>query len=213
MKVALLGATGFMGSALLNEALSRGHSVTAVARDAGKLAARERLVTKSCDLFDATATAEILRGHDAVISAFNPGWKNPHLYEDQVRGTASILAAIGPAGIRRVLWVGGAGGLELKPGVRVIDAPDFPAWVKLGSLATMDALEQLRKHAELASSYLSPWAQMTPGARTGKLRLGGDKLLVDARGDSRISVEDFAVAMTDELEKPSHPRQRFTVGY
>ena len=101
-----------------------------------------------------------------MISAFNPGWKDPDLYEDQVRGTASILAAMGKAGIRRVLWVGGAGGLEVRPGVRVIDAPDFPDWVKPGSLATMDALEQLRKHPELEWSYLSPSAQMTPGVRT-----------------------------------------------
>ena len=155
----------------------------------------------------------MLRGHDAVISAFNPGWKDPHLYEDQIRGTASILAAIGKAGISRVLWVGGACGLEVRPGVRVIDAPDFPDWVKPGSLATMDALEQLRKHPELAWSYLSPAAQMAPGVRTGKFRLGGDALLVDAEDDSKISVEDFAVAMIDELEKPSHLRQRFTVGY
>jgi uncharacterized protein len=208
-----LGATGFVGSALLTEALARGHTVTAIARDAGKLPNRDRLVAKSCDIFDTAALAELLLGQDAVISAFNPGWKNPHLYEDQVKGTASILAAIGQAGVRRVLWVGGAGGLQVRPGVRVIDAPDFPTWVKPGSLATMDALEQLLKHPELEWSYLSPSAQMVPGIRTGKFRLGGDTLLVDARGDSKISVEDFAVAMIDELEKPSHLRQRFTVGY
>ena len=148
-----------------------------------------------------------------MISAFNPGWKNPNLYDDQVQGTRSILAAIGQADIRRVLWVGGAGGLEVRPGVRVIDAPDFPAWVRPGSLATMNALEQLREHPELEWSFLSPSAQMAPGVRTGKFRLGQDALLVDADGESRISVEDFAVAMIDELEKPSHIRQRFTAGY
>ncbi len=125
MKVALLGATGFVGSALLNEALSRGHSVTAIARDIEKLPRREKLVAKSCDLFDATATAKILHGHDAVISAFNPGWKDPDLYEDQVRGTASILAAMGKAGIRRVLWVGGAGGLEVSPACASSTPPTF----------------------------------------------------------------------------------------
>lgn len=212
MKVALLGATGFVGSALLNEALSRGHSVTAIAHDIGKLPAREKLVAKSCDLFDATATAEILYGHEAVIGAFNPGWRNPHLYEDQVRGTASIVAAMGKAGMRRVLWVGGADGFEVRPGACVIDAPDFPDGVKPGSLATMGALEQLRRHPELDWSYLSPSAQMTPGVRTRRFRLGNDALLFDAKGDSRISVEDL-VAMIDEFEKPSHLRQRFTVGY
>jgi hypothetical protein len=213
MKVVLLGATGFVGSALLNEALSRGHTVTAIARDVGKRPRRDGFAAKACDLFDTNALAELLRGHDAVISAFNPGWKNPHLYEDQVKGTASILAAIGKAGIRRVLWVGGAGGLEVRPGVRLIDAPDFPAWVRPGSLATMNALEHLRGHPELEWSFLAPSAQMAPGVRTGKFRLGGDALLIDANGDSKISVEDFAVAMIDELEKPSHVRQRFTVGY
>ncbi|HWB82611.1 MAG TPA: NAD(P)H-binding protein [Bryobacteraceae bacterium] len=93
MKVVLLGATGFVGSALLNEALSRRHNVTAVARDVGKLPRRDRLVAKSCDLSDTTALADLLRGHDAVISAFNPGWKNFHLYGDQVKGTGSILRA------------------------------------------------------------------------------------------------------------------------
>jgi putative NADH-flavin reductase len=213
MKVALLGATGFVGSAILNEALNRGHAVTAIVRDAGKLPVRDKLITKSCDIFKTAQLAILLRGHDAVISAFNPGWKNPRLYEDQVKGTTSILAAIMEAGIRRVLWVGGAGGLEVKPGVRVIDAPDFPDWVKPGSLATMNALDQLRQHPELEWSFLAPSAQMVPGVRTGKFRLGGDALLVDARGDSKISVQDFAVAMIDELEKPAHVRKRFTVGY
>jgi putative NADH-flavin reductase len=155
----------------------------------------------------------MLRGHDAVISAFNPGWENPHLYDEQVKGTTSILVAITESGIRRVLWVGGAGGLEVKPGVRVIDAPDFPDWVKPGSLATMNALDQLQQHPELDWSFLAPSAQMAPGVRTGKFRSGSNALLVDAKGDSKISVQDFAVAMIDELEKPSHVRQRFTVGY
>jgi putative NADH-flavin reductase len=133
--------------------------------------------------------------------------------EDQIKGTTSILAAMTNACIRRVLWVGGAGGLEVKPGVRVIDAPDFPDWVKPGSLATMNALEQLQQDPELEWSFLAPSAQMAPGVRTRKFRLGGDALLVDAQGNSKISVQDFAVAMIDELEKPSHVRQRFTVGY
>ena len=148
-----------------------------------------------------------------VISAFNPGWKDPNLYDDQVRGTASIITAIKDAGIKRVLWVGGAGGLEVKPGVRVIDSPDMPLWVKPGSLATMNALDQLRKEPELDWSYLSPSAELKSGVRTGKFRLGKDQLLVDASGHSTISVQDYAVAMINELETPAHLRQRFTVGY
>ena len=129
MKIALLGATGFVGSAILNEALSRGHSVTAVVRDTEKLKPGERLVVKMGDVYDNDSLETLIRGHDAVISAFNPGWKDPNLYQDQVRGTTSIISAIKKAGVKRVLWVGGAGGLEVKPGVRVIDNPDMPDWV------------------------------------------------------------------------------------
>ena len=144
---------------------------------------------------------------------FNPGWKDPNLYDDQVRGTASIIAAIKKAGIKRVLWVGGAGGLEVKPGVRVVDSPDLPSWVRPGSLATIDALDQLRKEPELEWSYLSPSAELKPGQRTGKFRLGNDQLLVDTTGKSQISIQDYAVAMIDEPERPAHVRRRFTVGY
>src|SRR5207244_7355776 len=111
-------------------------------------------------------------GSDAVISAVYPGWKNPNLYNDQVKGTACIIAAIKKAGVRRVLWVGGAGGLEVKPGLRVVDKPGLPAWVKPGSLATINALEQLQKVPELDWSFLAPSAEMNTGKRTGRCRLG-----------------------------------------
>jgi len=213
MKVALLGATGFVGSALLKEALDRGHIVTAIVRHPEKLEKREGLTAKAGDVYDTTSLATLIQGNDAIISAFNPGWKDPNLYDNQVRGTTSIMAAIKKAGIKRVLWVGGAGGLEVKPGVRVVDSPDLPSWVRPGSLATIDALDQLRKELELEWSYLSPSAEMKPGQRTGKFRMGNDQLLVDATGKSEISVQDYAVAMIDELERPAHVRRRFTVGY
>ncbi|MES1257598.1 MAG: NAD(P)-dependent oxidoreductase [Acidobacteriota bacterium] len=213
MKIALLGATGFVGSAVLKEALDRGHSVTAIVRDPGKLEPRKGLVAEAGDVYDTASLTKLIEGHDALISAFNPGWKNPNLYDDQVRGTTSIIAAVKKAGIRRVLWVGGAGGLEVRPGVRVIDNPDLPDWVRPGSLATLNALEQLRKEPELEWSYLAPSAELEPGQRTGKFRLGTDRLLVDATGHSTISVQDYAVAMIDELEHPAHVRQRFTAGY
>ena len=213
MKLALLGATGFVGSALLKEALDRKHIVTAIVRQPEKLERREGLIVKVGDDYDITSLAALIRGNDAVISAFNPGWKDPNLYEDQVRGTASIITAIKDAGIKRVLWVGGAGGLEVKPGVRVIDSPEMPSWIKPGSLATMNALDQLRKEPELDWSYLSPSVEMKSGVRTGKFRMGVDQLLVDASGHSTISVQDYAVAMLDELDHPAHVKQRFTVGY
>jgi uncharacterized protein len=213
MKVALLGATGFVGSALLKEALDRGHVVTAIVPDPEKLEEREGLTAKAGDVYDTASLATLIRGNEAIISAFNPGWKNPNLYDDQVRGTASIIAAIKKAGIKRVLWVGGAGGLEVTPGVRFVDSPDMPLWVKPGALATINALDQLRKEPELEWSYLSPSAELTPEQHTGKFRLGNDQLLVDATGQSKISVQDYAVAMIDELERPTHVRQRFTAGY
>jgi hypothetical protein len=126
MKVAILGATGFVGSALLKEALDRGHTVAAIVRQTDKLEKHEGLTAKVSDVYDTASLAAAIRGNDAVISAFNPGWHDPNLYEDQVRGTTSIAAAIKDAGIKRVLWVGGAGGLEVKPGVRVIDNPEMP---------------------------------------------------------------------------------------
>jgi putative NADH-flavin reductase len=200
MKVALLGATGFVGSALLKEALQRGHTVTAIVRHPEKLEQRQGLVARAGDVYDTSSLAKLIEGHDALISAFNPGWNDPNLYADQVRGTASIIKAVKLAGIKRVLWVGGAGGLQAKPGVRVIDDPNMPAWVKPGSLATIDALEQLRKEPDLGWSFLAPSATLKPITRTGKFRLGSDHLLVDEAGQSVISVEDYAVAMIDELE-------------
>jgi len=213
VRVALIGATGFAGSALLKEALDRGHEVAAIVRHPDKLAPRERLVAIGIDVNDTERLAASIRGRDALISAFNPGWKNPNLYDDQVRGTASIIAAVRKAGVPRVLWVGGAGGLETGSGARVVDDPAFPDAVRPGSLATIDALEQLRSEPQLDWTFLSPAAEMRPGTRTGKFRLGGDRLLVDANGQSRISVEDFAMAMIDELERPAHSRRRFTVAY
>src|SRR5438874_11507599 len=144
MKIALLGATGFVGSALLNEALDRGHTVTAIVRHPEGLEPRDRLLVKRGDVYDTALLANFIQGQDAVISAFNPGWKDPNLYDDQVRGTASIIAATKQAGIKRVLWVGGAGGLQVTPGVRVLDAIDFPETVKTGSLATIEAYEMLK---------------------------------------------------------------------
>jgi putative NADH-flavin reductase len=213
VRVALIGATGFVGSALLKEALDRGYEVTAIVRQPDKLEPRERLVAIGVDVNDTDRLAASIRGRDALISAFNPGWKDPDLYGDQVRGTASIIAAVKKAGVSRVLWVGGAGGLQTGSGMRVVDEPGFPDWVRPGSLATIEAFEQLRSEPQLDWTFLSPAAEMRPGTRTGKFRLGGDRLLVDANGQSRISVEDFAMAMIDELEGHAHSRERFTVAY
>jgi hypothetical protein len=213
MKIALIGATGFVGSAILKEALERGHEVTAIVRHPDKLQAHPKLHAKKGDVYSTDEVARLISGHDAVISAFNPGWSDPEIYNHQVKGTESIIKGVKQAGVKRLLFVGGAGSLEVKPGVQSVDLPQFPAEYKQGALATRDALNMLRQETSLEWSFLSPSADLSPGQRTGKFRLGKDQLLKDAKGESRVSVEDYAVAMLDEVERPAHIRQRFTVGY
>ena len=150
---------------------------------------------------------------EAVISAFNPSWKNPDIYNQQVKGSRAIIDGVKKAGVKRLLFVGGAGSLEVKPGIQSVDLPEFPAEYKQGALATRETLNMLRKEASLEWSFLSPSADLFPGQRTGTFRLGTDQLIRDANGASCISVEDYAMAMIDEVEKPKHIRRRFTVGY
>lgn len=213
MKIVLIGATGYVGSAILKEALDRGHHVTAVARDPEKLSSHAHLHPRKADIYQEDEVARLVAGHDAVISAFNPGWSNPDIYNQQIKGTRAIINGVKQAGVRRLLFVGGAGSLEVKPGVQALDLPDFPKEYKQGALATREALAHLRQETGLEWSYLSPAADLFPGSRTGQFRLGTDQMLKDAKGASRISVQDYAMAMIDELEKPTHVRSRFTVGY
>ena len=213
MKIALIGATGFVGSAILKEALDRGHEVAAIVRNPDKLPPHAKLHPKKGDVYNEDEVLRLVTGHDAVISAFNPGWSNPDIYKQQVKGARSIINGVKKAGVKRLLFVGGAGSLEVKPGVQSVDLPEFPAEYKQGALATREALNLLNKEPSLDWSFLSPSADLFPGQRTGKFRLGTDQLLADAKGESRISVEDYAMAMIDEVEKPKHIRRRFTVGY
>jgi len=213
MKIAVIGATGFVGSTILQEALQRGHEVTAIVRHPEKVTPHPKLRPHKADVQKADEVTRSVAGHDAVISAFNPGWSNPDIYNQQVKGTRAIIDGVKKAGVKRLLFVGGAGSLEVKPGVQSVDLPEFPAEYKQGALATREALNLLRKEPNLDWSFLSPSADLFPGQRTGKFRLGTDQLLADAKGESRISVEDYAMAMIDEVEKPKHIRRRFTVGY
>jgi len=165
------------------------------------------------DVYDADDMARLITGHDAVISAFNPDWGNPDIYTLQVKGTRAIIDSVKKAGIQRVLFVGGAGSLEVEPNVQALDLPGFPAEWKQGALATREALHMLRKESGLDWSFLSPSADIAPGQRTGRFRLGTDQMLKDANGRSHISTQDYSMAMIDEVEQPKHSRQRFTVGY
>jgi len=212
MTIALIGASGYVGSAMLHEALWRGHHVTAVVRNTAKLSPQPGVTAISEDVLDTAGLAGVLTGHTAVISAFS-GHSQAQIREYYVRGLRSIIAAVKQARVPRLLVVGGAGSLDVAPGVQLVDTPRFPPQWKQTAEGARDALRLLREEPELDWTMLSPSALLERGLRTGRFRLGGDQLLVDAAGGSYISLEDYAVAMIDELERPTHSRQRFTVGY
>lgn len=203
MNVALIGATGRVGSRLLAELLRRGHRVTGIARDTSKVAAQPKLTLNDVDANRPEQLASLLKGHDAVLSAM----------KFATTDAEALIAAVKQSGVRRLMVVGGAGSLEVAPGKLLLDTPDFPAAWMPEAEGGRKFLELLRAERELDWTFLSPSAEFAPGARTGRFRTGGDRLLVDANGRSWISIEDYAIAFINELEHPKHPRQRFTVGY
>jgi len=215
MHIALIGATGFVGTAVLAELLQRGHTVTALVRDPAKAALPAAVTTVVADAFDASSIAAGVRGANAVISAFNPGWNAPDLYNQFSQGSAAIEAGVEAAGVKRLLVVGGAGSLFVAPGVQLVDTPDFtdhvPANIVPGALAARDALTRIRANTVLDWTFLSPAAMLAPGARTGSYRIGGEKVLMDGAAPAGISVADLAVAIVDEIEQPKHVKARFTV--
>lgn len=211
MKIALIGAGGYIGSALLTEALARGHQVSALVTRPERLPAHPQLQALKADVFDTAALTAQLAGHAAVLSAFS-GHAQADIRQDYLRGLRSIIAAT-QHNAQRLLVVGGAGSLEIAPGRQLLDSPDFPAQWRASAEGARDALRLLRENKVLDWTMLSPAAMIEPGPRTARFRLGKDQLLVDEKGQSRISTADYAVAMLDELEKAQHRRQRFTVAY
>lgn len=215
MNIALIGATGFVGAAVLATLLERGHGVTALVRDPTRLAPQPGLTVTVADAYDPDAVAGAVRDHDAVISAFNPGWNDPALYDNFVRGTDAIVRGVEAGGVRRLLVVGGAGSLFVAPGVQLIDTPQFldhvPPNVVPGARAARDALTALRANTPLDWTYLSPPAMLGQGEPTGAYRLGGEELLMDGAQPAGIAVTDLALAIVDEIEQPRHVRARFTV--
>lgn len=202
-KIAIIGATGRAGSQLLEEALRRGHSVTAIARHASKIGSRAGVVTHDLDVTDATALQNAVAGHDVVLSA-------AHF---STLPAAAIIEPVKKAGVKRLLFVGGAGSLLLPNDTRVIDSEGFPEAYKPEASAGSEYLAILRQEKDLDWTFLSPSAEFVEGPRTGVFRVGADHLLFDAEGKSSISFADFAIALLDEVEQPKHSRQRFTVGY
>jgi putative NADH-flavin reductase len=203
MKVALIGASGNVGSKILSEALDRGHDVTGIVRNPGQLTPRPGMTARRGDVNDTAGLAALLSGHEAVISSVR----------FLSMGARMLLAAIGSARVNRLLVVGGAGSLEVAPGIQLVDTPDFPPEYKSEALAGCDFLAVLREERSLDWTFLSPSALFVSGTRTGIFRLGKERLLTASDGRSWISQEDFAIALIDELETPRHVRERFTVGY
>lgn len=214
-KIVIIGATGYVGSAILKEALGRGHQVKAIVRDPSKLTLiHPHLKVVGGSVTDTDFLSRELAKSDAVISAFNPGWSNPNIYEETLEGYGSILCAVRNSGVHRFLMVGGAGSLLVAPGRLLMDEPDVPKKLLPGIRGMAKVYtDLLLPEKSVDWVFLSPAANMAPGERTGKFRLGKDELIVDDSGDSNISVEDFAVAMIDELEQEKHHQERFTLGY
>jgi putative NADH-flavin reductase len=209
MKVALYGSTGKAGSRILKELVSRGHRVTAIARDPAKLEGIAGITSKKDDLSDVNRTTEAIRGVDAVISAYGP----PQDKTDEiVEVTQRQVEAVKRAGNPRLLVVGGAGGLNVAPGVTLLESGYLPDAYKPIAKSHVRALKVLEA-SDIDWTYLAPAAYFEPGARTGKFRVGKDELIANEKQESRISMEDYAIALVNELEKPAHRKQRFSVGY
>jgi putative NADH-flavin reductase len=203
MKIAVIGASGNAGSRITKELAGRGHAITAIARNPAKIAVLPNVVARAGDVMDQAGLTAILAGHDAAISSVH------FLDSDPAR----LIGAAKASGVGRYLVVGGAGSLEVAPGVRLVTTPNFPAQYKAEAEKGAAFLDLLGREKELNWTFLSPSALFVPGERTGKFRLGTDQLLTAADGKSSISFEDFAVALADEIERPAHIKRRFTVGY
>jgi len=213
MQIALIGATGFVGSKVLAEALTRGHHVTALVRTPAALSTRAGLDAAAIDVNDAAAVARAVAGHDAVVSAFNAPRGNPDFAALYLKAVRAIIDGVKRSGVKRVLLVGGAGSLYVAPGMQLVDTPQFPAEYRTEAQAARAALNLISDESRLDWSFISPAPILAPGQRTGQFRLGGDEVLMNGDKPGNISVEDLAVAIVDELETRHHLQRRFTLAY
>lgn len=216
MKVALIGATGFVGSHILEELVHRNMEVTAIARDVESLKNKPHVLAVQMDVMHDNSLGSALNGNDVVISAFNAGWTNPEIYDDYLEGSRHILKELKETGIKRFIVIGGAGSLLDENDNRLVDDPNFPKEIKPGALAAADFYEVIQREEELDWTFISPAIEMNPskkGKRTGKYRTGTDHPVFDHDGHSNISVEDLAVAVVDEVENNKFIKKRFTAGY
>ncbi|MDR6450405.1 putative NADH-flavin reductase [Paraburkholderia terricola] len=215
MKVALIGSSGFVGKHLQKELLHRGHDVTVMVRKNVGIASQQSLTVVTGDAYSSELVAGAVKDHDAVVSAFNPGWNDPELFDNFIRGSEAIVRGVEASGVRRLVIIGGAGSLFVAPGVQLVDTDAFiehvPPNIVPGARAARDALDTMRSNTTLDWTFVSPPAFLEEGERTGTYRLGEESLLMDGDKPAGISVADFAVAVVDELETPRHLKARFTV--
>ena len=215
-KVAVIGATGFVGTQVVKELANRGYFVNALARNTSKIEESENVKAVTADIYNTAELSEILKGNDAVISAFNPGWTNPNIFEDFLKGAESIEKAVEESGVKRFITVGGAGSLYIAENLQLIDTPEFPAEIKPGAEAARQYLEMIKKNENLDWTFFSPAIEMhqgTAGVRKGTYRTALENPVFDESGRSVLSVEDVAVALVDELENNQFVKQRFTAAY
>lgn len=215
MRIAIIGASGFVGTHLVDEAIQRGLEVTAISRNIDKIKQKE-VQKVAIDVNDVDKLATVLEGHEVVLSAYNSGWTNPNIYDDFMKGSRNEQDAVKKAGIKRYIVVGGAGSLYVDENTQVIDTPDFPDEFKLGASAARDYLNELKTEKELDWAFFSPAIEMNPTiktGRTGKYRLGKENPVFDNNNKSVLSVEDLAVVLLDEVQEPKHIQERFTAAY
>ena len=214
-KVAVIGATGFVGTQVVKELANRGYSVEAIVRDISKVSENANVTAQSVNVNNTDELAEALQGNDAVINTFNAGWTNPNLYNDFLNGSRNIEKAVEKSGVKRFITVGGAGSLFID-GNQIVDGSDFPADIKPGALAARDYLNEIKQNETLDWTFFSPAIEMHPGTagiRKGVYRTALENPVFDENGRSVLSVEDVAVALVDELEQNKFLKKRFTAGY
>ena len=213
MKIAIIGATGFVGSAILNELADRKQEISAIARNPKD---NTNATWIAADVFNVDALAEALKGHDVVVNAFNPGWTNPNIYDDFLNGSKAIQEAVKKSGVKRFITIGGAGSLFVAPDLQAVDTPDFPKEIFNGANAARNYLNIIKEEKDLDWAFFSPAFEMHAGTktgRTGKYRLGLENPVFNDEQRSILSVEDLAVVIADEVENPKHHQVRFTAGY
>lgn len=218
MKVAVIGASGFVGSHIVEELVNRNQSIKAFARNLDAIPDSKNVAKVVVDVNDVQALATDLKGADVVVSAFNAGWANPTIYEDYMKGAKAIEEATKLAGVKRLIVIGGAGSLFVndQKEIQIVDTPDFPEEIKQGALAARDYYNILKEDNDLDWTVFSPAPEMhqgTSGERKGTYRVGKDVPVFNAEGRSILSVEDVAVVIADEVENSNHIKQRFTAAY